>query len=88
MHLPTEPNEKTRIYRYHGEVRQDLKTGEQVTYMRGRLFPGARLSRSFGDILAHQVGVTAEPQISVVPVDTGDLSFTIVNENAAPLINI
>ena len=33
--------------------------------MRGRLYPGLTISRSFGDYFAHRIGVTSEPTVGV-----------------------
>ena len=34
--------------------------------MRGRMYPGIGVSRSFGDYTAHRIGVTSEPSIKVM----------------------
>ena len=35
-------------------------------YVRGRMYPGLSTTRSLGDLLAHQIGVTSEPSIKVM----------------------
>ena len=37
--------------------------------MRGRLYPGICVSRSFGDYFAHRVGVISEPVVDCVKID-------------------
>ena len=34
--------------------------------MRGRTFPGISTSRSLGDLLAHHIGVTSEPNVRII----------------------
>lgn len=34
--------------------------------MRGRLYPGIGISRSFGDYTAHRIGATSEPGVGVI----------------------
>jgi hypothetical protein len=35
-------------------------------YVRGRMYPGLSTTRSLGDLLAHQIGVTSEPSVKVI----------------------
>ena len=44
------------------------------------MFPACPLSRTLGDVLAHQIGVTSEPEVVIVPIESGD-SFTVANEH-------
>eukprot|EP00873_Tetraselmis_striata_P002945 jgi/Tetstr1/423209/TSEL_001329.t1 len=64
---PEMPSEAKRIVRKGGEVSQMCNhLGEGIgpfrVYKRGAEFPGLAMSRSLGDITAHQVGVTAKPE--------------------------
>jgi hypothetical protein len=99
FHVPSESQEKMRIYNNNGEVRggtylskknreqfgkkivenkPDFRTGgfshidRPRVYRRGRMIPGTQVSRSFGDYLAHQIGVSSEPKVG---------KFTIGRQN-------
>ena len=68
VHTCENEAELTRIYKSRGEV----KTGNTLTgdkkprvYVRGRTYPGLSTTRSLGDLLAHQIGVTSEPSIKI-----------------------
>lgn len=50
------------------------------------MIPGCPLTRSFGDVLAHQIGVTSEPSVAIVPIDKDDAGFTVANENVWNLV--
>ena len=34
-------------------------------YVRARMYPGLTITRSLGDLLAHHIGVTSEPDVKV-----------------------
>lgn len=53
-------SEKYRIYDNNGEVRPTFDSQERV-FLRGRMYPGLKTTRSLGDLIAHQIGVTSEP---------------------------
>jgi hypothetical protein len=46
------------------------------------MYPAAKHTRSFGDLLAHQIGVTSEPEFKLIEVGDEELCFTIANEAA------
>lgn len=35
-------------------------------YVRGRTYPGISTTRSLGDLLAHNIGVTSEPSFKII----------------------
>jgi Protein phosphatase 2C len=59
--------EKQRVERSNGVVRQSVKQGRSVGVMRvwckGQDYPGLAMSRSLGDKLAQNVGVSCDPSI-------------------------
>jgi serine/threonine protein phosphatase PrpC len=60
-----------RIYKNRGEVKTGLTlSGDKKPriYVRGRTFPGISTSRSLGDLLAHQIGVTSEPSVRIINI--------------------
>ena len=67
-HKPDEPDEYDRIIKSGGKV-QSYKdengepVGPERVWLKNDDVPGLAMSRSFGDIIAHSVGVIAEPEI-------------------------
>ena len=51
-HTAKNGSEKYRIYDNNGEVRTTHDSNERV-FLRGRMFPGMKTTRSFGDLIAH-----------------------------------
>lgn len=46
--------------------------------MRGRTFPGLSTTRSLGDLLAHHIGVTSEPNFSMISMHYGHKEHFLV----------
>mmetsp|Transcript_11465 Transcript_11465/g.28513 ORF Transcript_11465/g.28513 Transcript_11465/m.28513 type:complete len:270 (-) Transcript_11465:113-922(-) len=69
-HKPNRPDEKLRVEKAGGEVRQagfmDSFAGPMRVFKPGEQFPGLAISRSFGDAGGKSVGVTAVPEMSVL----------------------
>lgn len=63
-HSPKVESEKIRIYNNRGETRTSLDNKVRI-YVRARMYPGLSISRSLGDILAHHIGVTSEPNVKI-----------------------
>ena len=59
---PIREDEKKRIIEKGGEV-SDKITGAPRVYRKNDEVPGLAVSRSIGDIVAHEVGVSCEPEI-------------------------
>ena len=64
-HKPDLQNEKIRIYNKRGEIRESPLDGKSRIYIRGRMYPALSISRSLGDLISHQIGVTSEPEIRI-----------------------
>ena len=60
LHKASDETEAFRIYSNMGEIRE-TSDGEQRVFLRARMYPGLKTTRSVGDLLAHQIGVTSEP---------------------------
>jgi serine/threonine protein phosphatase PrpC len=65
---PDLPEEKKRIYKMGGIVEQMLdmngmKAGPPRVWGVGKNYPGLAMSRSFGDDVAHMIGVESNPEI-------------------------
>ena len=71
-HKPTESDEMKRILLKNGIIKQiydkNLKNyiGPERIWIKNSEIPGLHISRSFGDNLAHGVGVISEPEIKKV----------------------
>ena len=68
---PIREDEKLRIIEKGGEV-SDKMTGAPRVYRKNDEVPGLAVSRSIGDVVAHQVGVSCEPEIFEKELDSDD----------------
>ena len=68
---PIREDEKLRIIEKGGEV-SDKMTGLPRVYRKNDEVPGLAVSRSIGDIVAHEVGVSCEPEIFEKELDSDD----------------
>ena len=73
-HKPELKSEKARIEKAGGKVAQyveeDGSTGGPFrVWVKGEKYPGLAMSRSIGDHIAKEVGVTYDPEISVYPIN-------------------
>ena len=73
-HKPELREEKDRIEKAGGKVAQYIEedgsfSGPFRVWVRGEKYPGLAMSRSIGDHIAKEVGVTYEPEISVYPIN-------------------
>ena len=67
-HKPSEPNEKERILKNEGKVEPYVDNegnfiGPERVWLKNGDGPGLAMSRSFGDEVAHTVGVIVNPEI-------------------------
>ena len=51
-HSPEIPSEKYRIYDNRGEIRE-TNDGKQRIFLRARMYPGLKVSRTIGDLIPH-----------------------------------
>ena len=51
-HKPNLKNEKYRIYNQRGEIKE-TSDGLQRIFLRGRMYPGLKISRTIGDLIPH-----------------------------------
>eukprot|EP00798_Chlamydomonas_sp_ICE-L_P012362 gene12362-15543_t len=84
-HKPTDPEEKTRILRSNGRVERLVDEvgqpmGPHRVWLQYAWIPGLAMSRALGDVLAHQVGVSSEPQHSVHEVIPEDKFFILASD--------
>ena len=64
-HKPTTPDEKKRILEHNGKIGYlyGNTEGPKKIWLKNSDIPGLHISRSFGDVIAHNVGVISEPEI-------------------------
>ena len=76
--MPSDENEKIRIYNHRGETRVSGNEKKTRIYVRARMYPGLSTSRSLGDVLAHHIGVTSEPDFKIHDFTNNDSDKFIV----------
>lgn len=77
-HKPTLPLERARIEATGGEVKKLEGDIPHRVFLKDKLYPGLAMSRAFGDLVATQAGVTAEPEVNEYDVDVGTDLFMII----------
>ena len=73
-HLASDENEQKRILENGGEVHpyyeQDgIFDGPDRIYVKNKGYPGLVMSRTFGDLIAKNIGVISEPEIIIKKID-------------------
>ena len=82
-HKPNDPDEKARIIKAGGEVtnNKDGTFGPYRVYKSSSdNLPGLAVSRSFGDLAGHDVGVSELPQVSFKVIDQAD-EFVVIGSD-------
>ena len=74
-------NEKIRIYNKRGEIRESPIDGKSRVCIRARMYPALNVSRSIGDLIAHQIGVISEPEIRIHEVLQHDKFMVLGTES-------
>lgn len=85
-HSPEAYEEKIRIYNNQGETRHSSIDKKERIYVRARMYPGLTISRSLGDLIAHQIGVTSEPHVNFYNLQPDDRFFTIASDGVWNLL--
>jgi len=84
-HKPDLPDEKKRILSNNGVI-EPMKDddgsfiGPNRVWLKNEDYPGLAMSRSFGDKVAHSVGVSAEPEIKEYLFDKNDKFFIVASD--------
>ncbi|CAG9466086.1 unnamed protein product [Pedinophyceae sp. YPF-701] len=90
-HTPDLEAEAQRVVRSGGEIRPLMFRGEffgpQRVWVRGTNRPGLCMTRSFGDVYAHMVGVTHVPEVTVVPVKASDKFLVVCSDGISQFMN-
>ena len=91
-HKPSDPDEKKRIIAKGGRIepmRDDDYTfiGPPRVWLKEEDLPGLAMSRSFGDRVAHSVGVSAEPEIKEYTLTREDKFFIIASDGLFEFIS-
>ena len=61
-------------------IRIDKKEGNDKIYVRARMYPGLQITRSLGDVLAHNIGVTSEPTVFIDDIKSEDKFITVATD--------
>ena len=82
QHKPTEPDEKERILENNGDIGclNGSNIDKKIIFLKNSDIPGLSISRSFGDIIAHSVGVISEPEVKSFYFN-GKEKFVIIASN-------
>ncbi|MEW5299905.1 MAG: hypothetical protein WDW36_002875 [Sanguina aurantia] len=91
-HKPTNPEEKTRILKSNGRVERLVDEmgqpmGPHRVWLQYAWIPGLAMSRALGDVLAHQVGVTSEPEHTVMEVTPQDRFIVLASDGVWEFIS-
>ena len=84
-HKPDDPPEKARIIATNGRVAKLVdEAGESVgpyrVWLRYAWIPGLAMSRALGDVLAHRVGVSSEPDVTTHELSPNDRFIILASD--------
>ena len=82
-HNPTAPDEKKRILDNNGKIGHlyEKTNSPKKVWLKNSDIPGLPISRSFGDTIAHSVGVISEPEIKTFYFN-GNEKFIILSNHS------
>ena len=91
-HKPTEEDEKKRIQEKGGRIEPYKdESGEFVgperVWLKGENLPGLAMSRSFGDDVAHMIGVTSKPEIKEFKLSEEDKFIMLASDGIFEFIS-
>ncbi|GLI69998.1 hypothetical protein VaNZ11_014732 [Volvox africanus] len=91
-HKPTAPEEKARILKSNGRVERLVDEmgqpmGPYRVWLQYAWIPGLAMSRALGDVLAHQVGVTSEPDHTVMELTPQDKFIVLASDGVWEFIS-
>ena len=84
-HKPTEQDEKKRIIEKGGRIEpykddSGEAVGPERVWLKEENLPGLAMSRSFGDDVAHMIGVTSKPEIMEFKVNEEDKFILLASD--------
>lgn len=91
-HKPTNTEEKARILRSNGRVERLVDElgqpmGPHRVWLQYAWIPGLAMSRALGDVLAHQVGVSSEPDTTVMELTPADKFMVLASDGVWEFIS-
>jgi len=90
-HTPELEEEKQRVIQMGGEVRPLLFRGQGFgpprVWVRGSNRPGLCMTRSFGDIVAHMVGVSHLPELQFLTLRSTDKYIVVCSDGISQVPN-
>ena len=85
-HKPDVPAEMYRIYDNRGEIRETAD-GKHRIFLRARMYPGLKVSRTIGDLIPHQIGIISEPNTQVINTTNNDKLVILGTDGLWDFIN-
>jgi serine/threonine protein phosphatase PrpC len=89
-HKPTLPDEKKRILEHNGKIGhlyEKSNNSPKKVYLKNSDIPGLPLSRSFGDVIAHSVGVISEPEVKYFSFNGNEKFIIMASHGFWDIIN-
>jgi serine/threonine protein phosphatase PrpC len=91
-HKPTLAEEKARIIASSGRVERLVdEVGQPIgpfrVWLQYAWIPGLAMSRALGDVLAHQVGVTSEPECTITELTPDDKFMVLASDGVWEFID-
>ena len=88
-HKPNREDEQRRIENSGGEVSKEklVGSGPFRVYEKDKEGPGLAVSRSFGDVEAHKIGISSEPEISSKEIFPSDKFIVIASDGIWDVMN-
>ena len=91
-HKPTEEEEKKRIIDKGGRIEpykddSGEAVGPERVWLKGEDLPGLAMSRSFGDDVAHTIGVTSKPEIMEFKLNEEDKFILLASDGIFEFIS-
>ena len=79
-HKPLLPREKERIEKNNGVTRKEYPDGPDRVWCQNENFPGIAMSRSMGDLVAKEIGVSNEEEISIREISKNDKYIVLASD--------
>ena len=85
-HKPTLSKERERIEKSNGIISKE-DNGPYRVWQAGENFPGIAMSRSMGDLVAKQLGVIYQPEVTVREITSDDMYIVLASDGVWELVD-
>lgn len=86
-HKPTLSKERERIEKSNGIISKDDDNGPYRVWQPGENYPGIAMSRSMGDLVAKQLGVIYQPEVTVREISSDDMYIVLASDGVWELVD-